>query len=39
LETATERNVAYYERAGYQVLGEMKPLGVRMWRMMRLRLS
>jgi ribosomal protein S18 acetylase RimI-like enzyme len=39
LETATERNVAYYERAGYQVLGEMKPLGVRMWRMMRPRLS
>jgi ribosomal protein S18 acetylase RimI-like enzyme len=34
LETATERNVAYFENAGYQVLGEMKPLGVRMWRMM-----
>lgn len=33
LETATERNVAYFEHAGYQVLGEMKPLGVRMWRM------
>ena len=35
LETATERNVAYYEHAGYQVLGEIRPLGVRMWRMMR----
>jgi ribosomal protein S18 acetylase RimI-like enzyme len=39
LETATERNVAYYEHAGYQVLGEMRPLGVRMWRMMRPSLS
>jgi ribosomal protein S18 acetylase RimI-like enzyme len=35
LETATERNVAYYEHAGYKVLGEMRPMGVRMWRMMR----
>jgi ribosomal protein S18 acetylase RimI-like enzyme len=34
LETATEANVAYYTRAGYQILGEMYPLGVRMWRMM-----
>lgn len=34
LETATERNVSYFEHAGYRVLGEMKPLGVRMWRMM-----
>jgi GNAT superfamily N-acetyltransferase len=34
LETATERNVAYFEHAGYQLLGEMRPLGVRMWRMM-----
>ncbi len=37
LETATEANVAYYTRAGYEVLGEMFPLGVRMWRMMQLR--
>jgi len=35
LETATERNVAFFEHAGYSVLGEMRPLGVRMWRMMR----
>jgi ribosomal protein S18 acetylase RimI-like enzyme len=34
LETATEANVAYYTRAGYEVLGEMFPIGVRMWRMM-----
>ena len=34
LETATEANVAYYTRAGYEVLGEIFPLGVRMWRMM-----
>jgi ribosomal protein S18 acetylase RimI-like enzyme len=34
LETATPQNVAYYQRAGYEVLGELNPLGVRMWRMM-----
>ena len=34
LETATEANVAYYTSAGYEVLGEIFPLGVRMWRMM-----
>ncbi len=34
LETATEANVAYYESRGYQVLGEIHPLGVRMWRML-----
>ena len=34
LETATEANVPYYTRAGYEMLGEMFPLGVRMWRMM-----
>jgi len=34
LETATEANVPYYARAGFEVLGEMFPLGVRMWRMM-----
>lgn len=33
LETGTEANVAYYTRAGYEVMGEMFPLGVRMWRM------
>lgn len=33
LETATEVNVAYYSAKGYQVIGEISPLGVRMWRM------
>ena len=33
LETATEANVAYYSAKGYEVLGEIYPLGVRMWRM------
>jgi ribosomal protein S18 acetylase RimI-like enzyme len=33
LETATESNVAYYTRNGYEVIGEFNPLGVRMWRM------
>jgi ribosomal protein S18 acetylase RimI-like enzyme len=33
LETATEENVAYYSAKGYQVIGEIFPLGVRMWRM------
>jgi GNAT superfamily N-acetyltransferase len=33
LETATEANVAYYLRNGYEVIGEFHPLGVRMWRM------
>jgi ribosomal protein S18 acetylase RimI-like enzyme len=33
LETATEDNVAYYAAKGYQVLGEIYPLGVKMWRM------
>jgi ribosomal protein S18 acetylase RimI-like enzyme len=33
LETATEANVAYYSARGYQVIGEIAPLGVRMWRM------
>lgn len=33
LETATESNVAYYSAKGYEVIGEVKPLGVRMWRM------
>lgn len=34
LETATEANVAYYTRFGYRVLGEISPLGVKMWRML-----
>ena len=34
LETATEANVAYYTRFGYRVIGEIRPLGVRMWRML-----
>jgi ribosomal protein S18 acetylase RimI-like enzyme len=33
LETATEANVAYYTRNGFEVIGEFHPLGVRMWRM------
>jgi ribosomal protein S18 acetylase RimI-like enzyme len=33
LETATEANVAFYSSKGYEVLGEIFPLGVRMWRM------
>jgi ribosomal protein S18 acetylase RimI-like enzyme len=34
LETATEANVAYYTRFGYRVIGEIYPLGVKMWRML-----
>ncbi|HVB83129.1 MAG TPA: GNAT family N-acetyltransferase [Candidatus Binataceae bacterium] len=37
LETATEANVAYYRRNGYEVIGEFFPLGVRMWRMFQAR--
>ncbi len=37
LETATEANVAYYTRNGYEVIGEFYPLGVRMWRMFQAR--
>jgi ribosomal protein S18 acetylase RimI-like enzyme len=37
LETATETNVAYYVRNGYEVIGEFFPLGVRMWRMFQAR--
>lgn len=33
LETATEAKVAFYSSKGYEVLGEIFPLGVRMWRM------
>jgi hypothetical protein len=32
--TATEANVGYYIRFGYRVLGEIFPLGVKMWRML-----
>jgi ribosomal protein S18 acetylase RimI-like enzyme len=34
LETATEANVAYYQARGYEVLGEIYPLGCKMWRML-----
>jgi ribosomal protein S18 acetylase RimI-like enzyme len=34
LETATEANVSYYSHVGYRVIGEIYPLGVRMWRML-----
>jgi ribosomal protein S18 acetylase RimI-like enzyme len=34
LETATEANLEYYRRAGYRVIGEIHPPGVRMWRML-----
>jgi ribosomal protein S18 acetylase RimI-like enzyme len=37
LETATEANVAYYSRHGYEVIGEFYPLGCRMWRMFQAR--
>jgi ribosomal protein S18 acetylase RimI-like enzyme len=33
LETATEANVAFYSSKGYEILGELYPLGVRTWRM------
>jgi ribosomal protein S18 acetylase RimI-like enzyme len=33
LETATEANVAFYGSKGYEVLGELYPIGVRTWRM------
>jgi ribosomal protein S18 acetylase RimI-like enzyme len=33
LETATEANVAYYSGKGYEIIGEIYPLRVRMWRM------
>jgi ribosomal protein S18 acetylase RimI-like enzyme len=33
LETATEVNVAYYSARGYEVMSEIFPIGVRMWRM------
>src|SRR6266851_5397261 len=34
LETSKLANVAYYRRAGYEVIGELSPLGVRTWRML-----
>ncbi len=34
LETATEANVAYYSHFGYRIIGEIRPLGVRLWRML-----
>ena len=33
LETATEENVAFYSARGYQILGELYPQGVKIWRM------
>jgi ribosomal protein S18 acetylase RimI-like enzyme len=33
LETMTEANVAFYSSRGYEVVGELYPLGVRSWRM------
>ncbi len=39
LETATAANVAYYSARGYEVLSEIYPLGVRMWRMFQRRRS
>ena len=33
LETMTEANVAFYSSRGYEILGELHPLGVRTWRM------
>jgi len=37
LETGTEENVAYYQSRGYEILGEIRPLGCRMWRMLQRR--
>jgi ribosomal protein S18 acetylase RimI-like enzyme len=37
LETATAANVAYYTKAGYETIGEIAPLGVRVWRMLQRR--
>jgi ribosomal protein S18 acetylase RimI-like enzyme len=37
LETATATNVAYYTKAGYETIGEITPLGVRVWRMLQRR--
>ncbi len=33
LETGTEANVAFYSSKGYEILGELYPIGVRQWRM------
>ncbi len=33
LETGTEANVAYYNGRGYEVIGELNPLGIRVWQM------
>jgi ribosomal protein S18 acetylase RimI-like enzyme len=37
LETATAENVAYYTKAGYATIGEIAPIGVRVWRMLQRR--
>jgi ribosomal protein S18 acetylase RimI-like enzyme len=33
LETMTEANVAFYSSRGYEIVGELYPIGVRTWRM------
>ncbi len=33
LETGTEANVAFYSSKGYEIMGELYPIGVRQWRM------
>jgi ribosomal protein S18 acetylase RimI-like enzyme len=37
LETGTDANVPYYQSRGYEILGEIHPLGCRMWRMLQRR--
>ncbi len=37
LETGTQENVSYYQSRGYEVLGEINPLGCKMWRMLQRR--
>ena len=32
LETGTEANVAFYSSKGYEILGELYPIGVKQWR-------
>ena len=35
LEADTEGNVAFYSRAGFELIGELDILGARIWRMWR----
>ena len=39
LETAKEANVAYYSHLGYETISEIRPLGVRVWRMLQPRIT